>query len=165
MARPLNIGSGKAVAAPIIATSAVSKMGLKRTSPGFEQPVVAVKAALNSQWPIMMPIKVSGIGVRITREAADPARARCGLLFAADISCRTWSRKRPGRGRAARKTRPPSSVCVRRRRVPTLPHASCSGNLAAAERKHEQKAEDLMEATLGGQAGHDEDDKAERQFI
>ncbi len=27
---------------------------------------VAVNGALNSQWPIMMPISVKGIGVRIT---------------------------------------------------------------------------------------------------
>jgi erythrin-vacuolar iron transport family protein len=39
------------------------------------------------------------------------------------------------------------------------------GDLAAAERKHEHKAEELREATLEGEAGHDEDDKAKRQFI
>ncbi|MDB5618324.1 iron exporter MbfA [Tardiphaga sp.] len=39
------------------------------------------------------------------------------------------------------------------------------GDLAAAERKHEHRAEELKEATLGGEAGHEEDDKAKRQFI
>lgn len=39
------------------------------------------------------------------------------------------------------------------------------GDLAAAERKHEHRAEELAEATLGGEAGHAEDDKAKRQFI
>ena len=39
------------------------------------------------------------------------------------------------------------------------------GDLAAAERKHEHKAEELKDATLGGQTGHEEDDKAKRQFI
>jgi erythrin-vacuolar iron transport family protein len=39
------------------------------------------------------------------------------------------------------------------------------GDLAAAERKHESRAEALKDAALGGEAGHDEDDKANRQFV
>jgi rubrerythrin len=39
------------------------------------------------------------------------------------------------------------------------------GDLAAAERAHEHKAEELKDATKEGRAGHEEDDKAKRQFI
>jgi rubrerythrin len=39
------------------------------------------------------------------------------------------------------------------------------GDLAAAERQHEQKAEELKGSTLNGEVGHQEDDKAKRQFI
>ena len=101
MARPWKIGSVRITAAPIIAASAVSRIGLKRIGAGLEQHVaqrplpgvpawrmkstsrielrtmmpasamkpiieVAVNGAANSQWPSMMPMKVSGIGVRMT---------------------------------------------------------------------------------------------------
>lgn len=39
------------------------------------------------------------------------------------------------------------------------------GDLAAAERKHEHRAESLKDAALSGEVGHEEDDKAKRQFI
>ncbi len=39
------------------------------------------------------------------------------------------------------------------------------GDLAAAERQHEHKAEELKGSTLDGEVGHQEDDKAKRQFI
>ena len=39
------------------------------------------------------------------------------------------------------------------------------GDLAAAERQHEHKAEELKDSTLDGEVGHQEDDKAKRQFI
>lgn len=39
------------------------------------------------------------------------------------------------------------------------------GDLAAAERKHEHRAEALKDEALGDGAGHEEDDKAKRQFI
>lgn len=39
------------------------------------------------------------------------------------------------------------------------------GDLAAAERKHEHRAGELKDASLGGEAGQEEDDKAKRQFI
>ena len=101
IARPWKIGSARITAAPIIAASAVRRIGLKRIGAGFEQHVaaaarpgvrawrmkstsrielrtmmpasamkpiieVAVNGAENSQWPNMMPMKVSGIGVRMT---------------------------------------------------------------------------------------------------
>ncbi|KAA0074470.1 iron exporter MbfA [Tardiphaga sp. P9-11] len=39
------------------------------------------------------------------------------------------------------------------------------GDLAAAERQHEHRAEELTDATANGDAGLEEDDKAKRQFI
>jgi rubrerythrin len=39
------------------------------------------------------------------------------------------------------------------------------GDLAAAERQHEHRAEELKDATLDGEVGHEEADKAKRQFI
>jgi rubrerythrin len=39
------------------------------------------------------------------------------------------------------------------------------GDLAAAERQHEHRAEELKGSTLDGEVGHQEDDKARRQFI
>lgn len=39
------------------------------------------------------------------------------------------------------------------------------GDLAAAERRHEHRAEELRDVTVNGDAGLEEDDKAKRQFI
>ncbi|MBI3701609.1 MAG: VIT1/CCC1 transporter family protein [Afipia sp.] len=39
------------------------------------------------------------------------------------------------------------------------------GDLAAAERKHEHRAEELRDAAESSEAGHEESDKAKRQFI